>query len=105
LNAWITTDLSTNNLYSWDIETECLIKKLEQPLDEDGKVGEIIDLIGIDILKLLVVATSNKRLHVFNYHKNQIVVNFKNNEFQNGGVYSLVYSSSYKVLLTAGYTK
>ena len=41
LNTWITTDLSTNNLYSWDIEKECLIKKLEQPLDEDGKVGEI----------------------------------------------------------------
>jgi len=28
LNTWITTDKSTNDLYSWDIEEESLIKTL-----------------------------------------------------------------------------
>ena len=28
LNTWISTDVSTNHLYSWDIEKECKIKTL-----------------------------------------------------------------------------
>jgi len=69
LNTWITTDKSTNDLYSWDIEEECLIKTLYQP-KQNGKKGEIIDLIGIEVVKLLIVATTNRRLHVYNYHTN-----------------------------------
>jgi len=80
--------------------------KEHQKLPEDESYpGEIIDVIGVETLKLLIVATTDRQLHVYDYAKNQIVVHFGDNTFRDGGVYSLAYSNSYKILLTAGYKK
>ena len=40
-------------------------------LDEDESYpGEIIDVIGVETLKLLIVATTDRQLHVYDYVKN-----------------------------------
>ncbi|EGR31827.1 hypothetical protein IMG5_101410 [Ichthyophthirius multifiliis] len=94
---WITTD-SLYHINVWNIEKEVLSFQL----NNNKKVieGEIIDIIDIIHLKLIGVASLDKKISIWDFNK-QIQVQIIS--LDNSGIHHLVYFYSFQVLLSCGF--
>lgn len=95
LNCWMTTDRS-NIINVWNIESEILDYHIGNPIISEG----IIDIIPIPYIKLVVVASLNRKLTVWDFFKRLLIFVI---DLKQGGIHSLKFFSSYQVLITAGY--
>ena len=95
LNNWITTD-KTCALHAWDIETES--KKFTATFSKIE--GNIIDLIPIDVLRLVLVASMDNKITLIDFAKKETMAQVDVSE---GGIHSMYWSTTYQVLLTAGW--
>lgn len=95
LNLWVTTD-KTNQLYTWDISQELLLNTYKC----DKIRSSIIDVIPIEVLKLIGVSSMDKMITVWDFSRKVVVINIA---LSNAGVHSMVYSSTFQTLITAGF--
>ena len=95
LNIWITSD-KTLSLHVWDIEKEDIQFSLTSP-----KIGDsIIDLIPLEILKLVAISSLNKVITFWDFRRKSIVLEL---DLTQGGIHSMSWSNDYQILITAGY--
>ena len=91
----MTTD-KTNQLYSWDLESE-------QPaciLTSDHIKNAIADVAAIEILKLVAVASMDKLITLWDVSSKRIMLEI---QLSNAGAHSIVYVPMFQTLITAGY--
>lgn len=60
----------------------------------------VIDIIALDILRLLAIGTQDKFIYMYNYFNNQFITKIN---LQKGGLHTIVYSAAYQTLITGGY--
>ena len=66
IDTWFTTDAS-KVLYTWDLLAESKDRTIKQKFFGDG----IMDIIPLDILRLLGISTLDKKIFLWNYFNNQ----------------------------------
>jgi len=93
--VWVTTD-KTHALHVWDLEKEAKIYSLSSP----NIKSKIIDLIVLDILKLVAVSSMDKRITIWDFRRKRVVIEL---DLTQGGIHTMAWSNSYQVLVTAGY--
>jgi WD40 repeat protein len=62
--------------------------------------GVISEVKEIQILRLIVVGSADKKITVWKYHKEQIVLTI---DCPTGGVHSICYFETYQILISAGF--
>jgi len=95
LNQWITTD-KTNALNGWDLENETKTYSLTSPKIRSS----IIDIVPIEVLRLVAVSSLDKIITIWNISKRMCLTHLN---LTQGGIHSMVFSNTYQVLITAGY--
>jgi len=94
-NCWITTSRS-HILHVWDMEKEVKIADLSTPLIHSN----IIDIVPIEVLKLIAVSSMDKLITIWSLQERRLVITL---DMSAGGIHSMLWSASYQVLITAGY--
>lgn len=95
MDLWVTTD-KTNQIHVWDIPEESLANSIGLNYIR----ASIVDIIGIDVLKLVAVSCLDKTVSFWDLLKKEKRVNIS---LSNAGVHSLQYFDTFQVLVTAGY--
>ena len=94
-NCWITTSKSSI-LHVWDMEKEVKITDLSTPLIHSN----IIDIVPIEVLKLIAVSSMDKMITIWSLQERRIVITL---DMSVGGIHTTLWSANYQVLITAGY--
>jgi len=95
VDLWITTDKS-QVMNIWDIEKETKAFTLSY-----GRIKhQIVDIVALDLLKLIAVASLDKLVTIWNFYKQTVVLEI---DLSQGGVQSMIWANSYQTLITVGY--
>ena len=95
LTTWVTTG-QHNCLYAWDLETECVKYKIEHPKIKRN----IVDVVALPNMRLVAIASLDKHVTIWDMSSLQLILTI---DLPKGGVHQLAYSSTFQVLLIAGY--
>jgi len=97
LDVWITTDQS-HSLHIWDIEKEELSSTLSSPKIKSN----ILDVIPLELYKLIAVASRDKKVTFWNVERQVVALEI---DLPYAGVHSIAWSNAFQVFLVAGYDK
>jgi len=95
LDLWITTD-KTQCINGWDLLNESKAFCLTSPKLKSS----IVDIIEIDVLKLVVISTMDKMITIWDFSKRVCVSHI---DLTQGGIHTMIWSNTYQILITAGY--
>ena len=95
LDAWVTTDKS-NVLNIWDLSED----KLAYRLQSEKINAAILDLMVIEVMKLVAVSSVSKNITLWDFKKKALVLEIK---FPKSGIHKMVYSNTFQTLITAGF--
>lgn len=95
LDMWVTTD-QTNALNVWNLAEDALLFSLKS----ERMNSTIIELAPMAVIKLVAAASMDKKVLVWDFMQRSIILEIK---LPNGGVHSMVFSTTFQTLITAGF--